>query len=172
MAQDVFWHKSALAGSGAVTKQRARSSERLLCLHSLGSVSNCRGAVAGVALGGGSHGCTKVRAAVTSQAKDVDGEQHELFRRVRLACLQSTICPGGSLPHMSRSLWLFTAYGCTKVFAGQRQTWPVEGKRASKGRNRLRSGRRNEWQRNRRNSRFLAPQVGDCFDDMPCVKHR
>jgi hypothetical protein len=115
-----FSAKICLAESRAVTKQRAHCAEYRLCPHSLGSLSNCRGAVAGAALGGGSHGCTKVRAAVTSHAKDVDGEQHELFRRVRLACLQSTICPGGSLPHMSRSLWLFTAYGCTKVFAGQR----------------------------------------------------
>ena len=55
-----FQAKSALEGPGAVTKQRAHCTERVLCPHSLGSVSNCRGGVAGVLLGGGSHGCFKV----------------------------------------------------------------------------------------------------------------
>jgi hypothetical protein len=84
-----FQPRSAQAESSAVTKQRAPCAKRVPCCHSSGSVSNCRGDVSGVPLGGGSHECTKVRAAVTSQAKDVDGEQHELFRRVRLACCQT-----------------------------------------------------------------------------------
>jgi hypothetical protein len=63
--------KPALGGSGAVTKERARCAKRLLCPHSLGPVSNGRRGVvvAGVALGGGSSGSPKVRAAVASQAK-------------------------------------------------------------------------------------------------------
>ena len=112
---DHFDSRSAQAESSAVTKQRAPCAERVPCCHSSGSVSNCRGAVSGVLLGGGSHECTKVRAAVTSQAQYVASEQTKLLRRFRLACPQTRDLFEGTLLDRNNTALSFGTKLCLKV---------------------------------------------------------
>ena len=90
----IFWRssfqpKSALAESGAVTKRRAHCAERVPCPQSSGSGANSRGTVCRVPLGGGSHGCCKVQAAVTCKRKTSPVSKISVFRQVWLPCPQT-----------------------------------------------------------------------------------
>ena len=118
------------------------------CCHSSGSVSNCRGAVSGVLLGGGSHECTKVRAAVTSQAQYVASEQTKLLRRFRLACPQTRDLFEGTLLDRNNTALSFGTKLCLKVLLVHLKCAKSEVRRPAKSNERKRSWRRKEFQRN------------------------
>ena len=61
-------------------QRSARQTERLPRSRSTRSLANCRAAVAGVLLAGGSLALHKVQAAVTSQAESPASEQERLFQ--------------------------------------------------------------------------------------------